>query len=110
MNHLDLNKKRVRKNVISKLNTLGYNISDDADIRKIRTIVREIQIKNGLIADGYIGDHTYRLLGYDMFEYNDMLRISNSTKLDNIINNICCIVFWLLFLAYIFICATYNSR
>ena len=73
--HLNLNKRRTRKDVISKLQKLGYEISDNANAQEIRTVVRELQLKNGLIPDGYIGDRTKPLLNGDIVKHRDMYGI-----------------------------------
>lgn len=69
---LDLNKRRIRKDVISKLRKFGYVINDNASAQEVRTVVKEFQLKNGLIVDGYIGYRTKALLNRNMVKYKDM--------------------------------------
>ena len=71
---LNLNKKRIRNSVISKLKELGYSISDNACHHEIITVVKKVQMENGLIVDGYIGEKTMRALGYSGAEICKMLK------------------------------------
>ena len=60
---LNLNKKSIRKKVITRLQKLGYKINDNATALETRAVIKEFQFKNGIIADGYIGYNTeYKLL------------------------------------------------
>ena len=76
-NYLNIDKKSVRKSVISKLRLLGYQIDDDISIRCIRDIVMKIQRDNDLIMDGCIGERTMLLLGYSLKEIKKMLKLSS---------------------------------
>jgi Holliday junction resolvasome RuvABC DNA-binding subunit len=79
-NYLDLNKKHIRKDVISKLKSLGYEISNDAEVRQIRNVVMEIQNKNSLMIDGLIGIETMRVLGYSANEIRKILKIPRNNS------------------------------
>lgn len=63
-NYLDLKKDRIRRDVAFRLQILGYDVDQNTGIETIQTIIKKIQLKNGLIADGYIGKNTMPLLGY----------------------------------------------
>lgn len=79
-NYLDLNKKKIKESVVSKLNMLGYQVNIDTPIRKIQEIVKVIQRDNGLMIDGCIGRRTMPLLGYSCNEIRKMLKIPRYTS------------------------------
>ena len=73
-NYLDLNKKKIKESVVSKLKTFGYEVDTNTPIRKIQEIIKVIQRDNGKMVDGLIGGATIGLL------YN----------YDEIIESLCC--------------------
>ena len=73
--YLDLNKDKIKKSVVSKLNMLGYKVSDDTPIRIVQEIVKAIQRDNGLMIDGLIGRKTMPLIGYSSEEIRRMLKL-----------------------------------
>lgn len=78
--YLNLYKDKIKKSVVSKLVTLGYEVNDDTSIRKIQEIVKIIQRDNGLMIDGCIGRRTMPLLGYSDEEIRKMLKIPKFTN------------------------------
>lgn len=72
---LNLDKDEVKKSVILKLNTLGYNVNDDTSISRIKNIIMKIQRDSGLMIDGCIGVRTMSVLGYSWEEIKKMLKI-----------------------------------
>lgn len=73
--YLDLNKDKIKKSVISKIQTLGYEVDDNTSIRKIQEIIKAIQRDNNLMIDGCIGRRTMPLLGYSDKEIRKMLKL-----------------------------------
>ena len=73
--YLNLNKRKIKMNVISKLKLLGYKVDDNATIRDIQEIIKALQRDNGLMIDGYIGIRTMPLLGYSSDEIRKMLKL-----------------------------------
>ena len=90
--YLDLNKDKIKKSVISKLQALGYRVDNDISVRKIQEIIKMIQRDNGLMIDGYIGIKTMPLLGYSYDEIRKMLKIPKYRNNSNYYYP-----FWLLF-------------
>lgn len=72
---LNLNKKSVRKKVITKLQKLGYKINDNATALETKTVIKELQLKNGVTADGCIGYKTRPLLNGDIVRYKNIYGI-----------------------------------
>ena len=80
---LNLNQKQIKKSVVSKLKALGYEVDDDTPIRQIRQIIKVIQYKNKVMADGIIGKQTMPLLGYSSDEMRKMLKLSKFKRTDD---------------------------
>lgn len=81
--YLNLDKEKYRIDVIRRLRTLGYNVRENACSREIRVFVRDIQKKNGLLADGFIGIKTMPLLGYSGEEIGMMLEFPVDTSVSS---------------------------
>ena len=69
---LNLNKKSIRKEVIAKLQKLGYKIKDNATTLETKAAIKELQLKNGITADGCIGYRTRPLLNGDIVRYKNI--------------------------------------
>ena len=70
-NYLNLNNRKIRRSVISKLNSLGYKLDKSSSIRQIEEIIKTIQLNNGKKADGRIGGATIGLL----YSYDEMMEL-----------------------------------
>lgn len=73
--YLDLNKDKIKKSVVSKLNAIGYEVNEGTSVRCIQEIIKTIQKDNRLMIDGCIGVNTMFVLGYSLKEINKMLKI-----------------------------------
>ena len=70
-NYLDLNKKKIKESVVSKLKMLGYEVDINTPIRKIQEIIRVIQRDNNRMIDGLIGGNTIGLL----YNYDEIMEL-----------------------------------
>ena len=77
-NYLNLNKDKIKKNVVCKLSALGYKVDEETSVKDIQKIVKIIQRDNGLMIDGYIGRRTMPLLGYSGEEIRKMFKLSKN--------------------------------
>lgn len=82
-NYLDLNKEKIRRDIAFRLQMLGYEVDQNAAVKTIQVIIKKIQLKNGLIADGYIGKNTMSLLGHSDEYIRKMLNfyVGNEKKI-----------------------------
>jgi hypothetical protein len=79
-NYLDLNKEKIRRDVAFRLQILGYEVDQNTGIKTIQAIIKKIQLKNGLISDGRIGENTMQLLGYSNEYIRKMIKIPNGNE------------------------------
>lgn len=77
-NYLNLNKDKIKKNVVCKLSALGYKVDEKTSVKDIQKIVKIIQRDNGLMIDGLIGIRTALLLGYSGEEIRKMFKLSKN--------------------------------
>ena len=73
--YLDLNKKNIKKSVVSKLNLMGYKVNEDTKNNIIQNIIKSIQKDHRLMIDGYIGVQTMPILGYTNNEIRKLLKL-----------------------------------
>ena len=72
--HLNLNKEKVRRDVVFRLMIMGYDIEENVGVNTIKAIIKTIQKENKLAPDGLIGKRTMPLLGYNREEIARMLK------------------------------------